>query len=483
MRRFIDSFFVCFALCIALVAWEEGSRVFGEDSSSSATSSDSKETKKVEELKKMIEDQGIYVETSQKGIVLSGYVDASYTYNFLRADSDVPSTSAIIPTREPPDSIPGGGFNLNAVKLALEKPLGDKNDWVAGFRVDLLFGQDASISEPDFLQSKGVPFGSGVDTSGLLVEQGYVQFRVPVGNGLDFKVGKFAAPIGYEVIERPANMNFTYGNIFTNLLPTTLVGLQSTYKFSDQWSAMLGIADSGFNSSRGGINFNNMIDNNDAYLLLSSVTWTAPGKNANIIGTVFYGFNGANNPGFPAGGTFGRTLFTENGQFLIGDLVASWTPKFANDKLLLAAEFNEGFFDPSVGANGSPFQIPSDWRGASIWAKYQFTKVVSLAMRGDWVESAGSSFPFPPGFASFPGIGDVATSSFFAGHSDRTDIWSYTATLRFDLWQNMMLRLEYRLDWGRDLYGNAAQFPLGFPQTGASHGPAHLAAFDVAYSF
>jgi hypothetical protein len=322
-----------------------------------------------------------------------------------------------------------------------------------------------------------------VDSSGLLVEQGYVQFRVPVGNGLDFKVGKFAAPIGYEVIERPANMNFTYGNIFTNLLPTTLVGLQSTYKFNDQWSAMLGIADSGFNSSRGGINFNNMIDNNDSYLLLSSLTWTAPGKNANIIGTVFYGFNGVNNAGFPAGGTFGRTVFTENGQFLIGDLVASWTPKFANDKLLLAGEFTEGFFDPSVGANASPFQLPSDWRGASLWAKYQFTKVVSLAMRGDWIESAGSSFPFPPGFAFFPGVGNVATSSFLAGHSDRTDIWSYTATLRFDLWQNMMLRLEYRLDWGRDLYGDLSQFPLGFPQGGASHGPAHLAAFDVAYSF
>ena len=35
------------------------------------------------DLKKVIEDQGInYVETAQKGITLSGYVDVSYTEQF-----------------------------------------------------------------------------------------------------------------------------------------------------------------------------------------------------------------------------------------------------------------------------------------------------------------------------------------------------------------------------------------------------------------
>ena len=35
------------------------------------------------DLKKVIEDQGInYVETAQKGITLSGYVDTSYTEQF-----------------------------------------------------------------------------------------------------------------------------------------------------------------------------------------------------------------------------------------------------------------------------------------------------------------------------------------------------------------------------------------------------------------
>src|ERR1700744_164313 len=44
------------------------------------TDTDAKDQK---DLKKVIEDQGInYVETAQKGITLSGYVDTSYTEQF-----------------------------------------------------------------------------------------------------------------------------------------------------------------------------------------------------------------------------------------------------------------------------------------------------------------------------------------------------------------------------------------------------------------
>ena len=50
------------------------------DTASDTTPTDAKDQK---DLKKVIEDQGInYVETAQKGITLSGYVDTSYTYQF-----------------------------------------------------------------------------------------------------------------------------------------------------------------------------------------------------------------------------------------------------------------------------------------------------------------------------------------------------------------------------------------------------------------
>ncbi|CAB4242500.1 conserved protein of unknown function [Methylacidimicrobium sp. AP8] len=115
------------------------------------------------------------------------------------------------------------------------------------------------------------------NTSSFWLEQAYVVFRAPVGNGLDIRVGKFVDPAGYEVVERPVNLDFTYGLLFSNLLPTTLTGMQAIYHFDDQWSTRFGVADGGFNVARGGYNYfgylDNTIDNNAAYLLFWNGRW------------------------------------------------------------------------------------------------------------------------------------------------------------------------------------------------------------------
>ncbi|WP_308461303.1 outer membrane beta-barrel protein, partial [Candidatus Methylacidiphilum fumarolicum] len=263
------------------------------DPLSDASAQIEEKNKQIEELTKKLEDQGIPVQANTKGIVLSGYVDASYTYNFINAPAFnrvpgfVPPPGYVgptntagfaqgypaIPGREPVDAIPGGGFNMNAFKLALEKPLTEENRWQAGFRADLIVGQDAVVGAPDAITGLGVPSSSwySFNTSSFWLEQAYVIFRAPIGNGLDIKIGKFVDPAGYEVVERPVNLDFTYGLLFANLLPTTLTGLQAIYRWDDQWTSRFGIADGGFNVSRGGMEYfgyiNNMINNSDAYLL------------------------------------------------------------------------------------------------------------------------------------------------------------------------------------------------------------------------
>src|ERR1700743_106372 len=72
------------------------------------------------DLKKVIEDQGInYVETAQKGITLSGYVDVSYTNQFAGrgqsfagsdADGNNQHTLRQFDTN-------ANGFNVQAVKI------------------------------------------------------------------------------------------------------------------------------------------------------------------------------------------------------------------------------------------------------------------------------------------------------------------------------------------------------------------------------
>ena len=94
------------------------------------------------DLKKVIEDQGInYVETAQKGITLSGYVDVSYTEQFGGRGTAFGGGQSVGHEFDRNND----NFNVNAVKIALEKALPDKNEWAAGFRVDAILGSDAKF--------------------------------------------------------------------------------------------------------------------------------------------------------------------------------------------------------------------------------------------------------------------------------------------------------------------------------------------------
>lgn len=85
-------------------------------------------------------------------------------------------------------------------------------------RVDLGFGRLASGSS-----------GAG----GVNLEQAYATINIPVGNGIEFLVGRFDAPIGFESVERGENTLFSHSTLFRNLRPTSYTGLKFYYPFSD----------------------------------------------------------------------------------------------------------------------------------------------------------------------------------------------------------------------------------------------------------
>jgi len=391
------------------------------------------------DLKKMIEDQGIYVETSQKGIVLSGYVDASYTYQFASGgELGAGSTENALRAFDNDHN----DFNINAFKLALEKGLGDKNDWSAGFRADMIYGEDAvtlnSLTSPFGIDpgSSGSGIG-GFFGSGVFLEQAYVQFRAPVGNGLDIKFGKFVTPMGYEVIESPANLNFSRGLLFTNALPLTHTGVMASYKINDMVDIEGGLVN-GWNVSD---SFS--IDNeNFGKALLGRVNLTAPGGNANLSNTIYYS---------PDGGSDAPTGFAvlgDNGHTFVWDMWGNWAPKFANDKLLLGFNTVYGNMDQTgVGSAGNS----ETWYGAAVYAKYQFTPVFSLATRGEYLHST-DTIKFAGGAGLTP-----------------SDVWSWTLTAGFNIWENLLTRLEYRYDRGpTDVIGGGDQ---------------HEVSVNVVYSF
>lgn len=65
------------------------------------------------------------------------------------------------------------------------------------------------------------------------VEQAYATANIPVGNGIEFLIGRFDAPIGFENVERYENDLFSHSMIFNSLRPQELTGVKIYYPFSD----------------------------------------------------------------------------------------------------------------------------------------------------------------------------------------------------------------------------------------------------------
>ena len=129
------------------------------------------------------------VQTAVAGTTISGYVDTSAMWNLGSRTVQLmvgcwPSP-AYTPGRDSRD-----GFNLNAIDIALDKPL-DEASWSSGYHLELMSGPDA--------------VGSG---SAAGIRQAYLALRTPVGNSaIDWKVGVFDTIIGYESSSDPLNPN------------------------------------------------------------------------------------------------------------------------------------------------------------------------------------------------------------------------------------------------------------------------------------
>src|SRR5688500_5251323 len=170
------------------------------------------------------EEKASPVMSALSSTTISGYVSASVWW--------VPGTgNANLPTFSYGGTAKADGFNLDVVKLAIERPL-DEGQWSAGYKTEVLFGPDANALATT---------SSGLATSDFAIKQAYVALRAPVGNGLDIKLGVWDTLIGYEVFESANNPNFSrsYGYFIE---PTHHTGLLLSYHVTDWLSVSGGVA-------------------------------------------------------------------------------------------------------------------------------------------------------------------------------------------------------------------------------------------------
>ncbi|HVM49002.1 MAG TPA: outer membrane beta-barrel protein [Candidatus Acidoferrum sp.] len=389
----------------------------------------------------MAEEKPSSVLTALSGTTISGTVDTSMEWNPGAGAYNVPPYKFNSPSM-------ANGFNLDVVQLTIEKPL-DETDWAAGYRADLWFGPYANQLGTQSILSSGA--------SDFAIRQAYVALRAPIGNGLDFKVGVFDSIIGYESVDASKDPNFTrsYGH---TIEPQTETGVLMSYRFCDFFSASAGVA----NTIGPQINQRSFItplgvppvayakgpDSAGYEAWMGSVALTAPDSWGFLGGSTLYGggvngYNAMNYRVAPLG--VGKSPFP-------GANVTSWYVGSTIATPLKALRLGAAWDWLDI------HQWPGRTWAIGGYASFQATEKLSFHARAEYLDdSAHFLFPAPT-----------------------SHVLDLTATVQYDLWKNVITRVEFR--WDHSLNDSAA-----FGGTSAVSGPtldnAYMLGANIIYRF
>jgi len=350
------------------------------------------------------------VMTALSSTTLSGYVDTSMQWDLGSGNAGAPAYGFGGPSKT-------DGFNLNVVRLVLAKDPDAADSWGAGYKVDLIFGPDAS----GFGLNTSSP---GAGPSDFGVKQAYVDLKMPVGNGIDWKIGVFDTIIGYEVFQSVENPNFTRSWGYT-IEPTTHTGVLASYQFTDWLSASAGVANT-YGPHINARAFSPDGTQNESYkTYMASVGLTAPKDWGFIAGSTLYAgvINGFNSVSPAANGPVGGPV-AEQTSLYVG---ASVNTPIKELKLGIAYDYAAVANQNKVGAAGTVATESGYANAIGLYATYQATEKLSLNSRGEYAShSAG------------PVAGNPAK------------VIEFTETVQYDLWKNVVSRLEFRWDHAAD---------------------------------
>jgi hypothetical protein len=374
--------------------------------------------------------------TALSSTTLSGYVDTSMQWNLGTGNQNSPPYFGGGASK-------ADGFNLNVVDVALDKPL-DESEWAAGYHVELWLGPDGNALASQSINSVEPGFGSD-----FAIRQAYIALRTPIGNGIDWKIGVWDTIIGYESLTDYNNPNYTHSYGFT-IEPTSHTGIQGTYKVSDCLNITAGIANTFgpiINERAQGPNVSSstMAESYKTYMV--AVGLTAPSSWGWIGGStlsagVINGFNSAANEFGGTGQTSayaGATVNTPLTALKLGASVDYATQRDFTDD----------------GADGTAW-------AAALYASYQATEKLSLNLRGEFLDD-----------------GADITKDYTDLGLNRGKIWAATATAQYDLWKNVVSRVEFRWD-----HGDNGQFFGGNTSFGTpDRRNAYMLAAQFIYKF
>ncbi len=364
--------------------------------------------------------------TAVSGTQISGYVSTSVHWN--------PGTTAGFGAGTGSSYLAGkgDGFNLDVVQLTISKPL-DEGEWSAGYVAEVWMGPDAGVL--------GNTLAGAAGTAGnISLAQGYLALNVPVGNGLVVKVGTFNTIIGYEGNNSPDNPNYSRSYAYT-FGPFQHEGIVATYKVCDGFSATAGFA----NAQNTGLGLRPGVQSEKTYM--AAISLTAPDSWGFLKGAVL-------NAGIVNGATAPAVGAPD-----ISNIHVSATIPTPWESIKTGASLDILSRDDLADTTSIAGYVSFHNTGID---KLKLHTRVEYFDNGNAAVALGGTPPAARGQAAVAGNGAA-------------EILATTITADYQLWANVVSRLEYR--WDHDCSGGAHL------TGGIGNNNAHLIALNLVYKF
>ncbi|TLV04055.1 porin [Dyadobacter luticola] len=278
------------------------------------------------------------VEEEARGtFAFSGYLDSYYMANFNKpaSRSNMGATNARVFDQR------SGQFSLGLVQTKVVYT-NDKSEAV----VDLTFGPNANLGN----------YGNSLFNTALAIKQAYFTYKFT--DKFSMTAGQFGTHIGYEVIDAPANFNYSLSNLFNNG-PFYHAGLKATYAFSDRASLMVGVVN----------NVDGLGDNNRAKGIISQL-YFKPVENWNVY-LNYIGSNEANTD------SLGKQ---PDGFYQVFDLTTSFQ---ITEKFLLGLNAAYGSQKGDYQGFGGPIDTQT-WGGFAVYANTAITDNFGIGARYEY---------------------------------------------------------------------------------------------------
>jgi hypothetical protein len=276
-------------------------------------------------------------EEAQGAFAFSGYLDSYYMANFNKpaSRSNMGATNARVFDQR------SGQFSLGLVQTKVVYT-NAKSEAV----VDLTFGPNANLGN----------YGNSLFNTALAIKQAYFTYKFT--DKFSMTAGQFGTNIGYEVIDAPANFNYSLSNLFNNG-PFYHAGLKATYAFSDKASLMVGVVN----------NVDGLGDNNRAKGIISQL-YFKPVENWNVY-LNYIGSNEANTD------SLGKQ---PDGFYQVFDLTTSFQ---ITEKFLLGLNAAYGSQKGDYQGYGGPVDSES-WGGVAVYANTALTDNFGIGARYEY---------------------------------------------------------------------------------------------------